>query len=125
MSRFIKVILILMLVSPSTVSGKESSIDGTIMVEIKNGIITYNIRKRQVPSEALLDHFGRLVMVEGSESLVTIIFEEKVPLKAILNLRGIIQKAGLENIKQYAYDPYTRKMVEILFKGAAVPLPNE
>ena len=119
-----KFILIFIFMFSIAVSAKESSINGIIIVEEKDGTILYNIAKRQVPSEALLDHFNRLVINEGRDVPVTIMFEDKVPLNVILNLRGIIGKAGLANIKQYTYNPVTRKMVEVILKGPAIPVPN-
>ena len=115
-----KFILIFIFMFSIAVSAKESSINGIIIVEEKDGTILYNIAKRQVPSEALLDHFNRLVINEGRDVPVTIMFEDKVPLNVILNLRGIIGKAGLANIKQYTYNPVTRKMVEVILKGPAI-----
>ena len=119
-----KLVFILLIICPVIAFASGSSMNGTVVVEKNDEIIVYIIGKRQVPSEALLDHFGRLIEEEGRKAQITIIFSDEVPIKNISNLRGIIQKAGLSNIKQYTFNPYTRKMVEIKFRGPAVPLPK-
>ena len=65
----------------------KSSIEGTIIVESQKGKITYTAGKRQIPSSALLDHFGRLVESEGRNTRVTVLFEDDIPLNVITNLR--------------------------------------
>ncbi len=121
----INLILILFFLFPLPSQAFKSSIEGTIIVESQKGIITYSVRKRQISSPALLDHFGKLVESEGRHAGVTVLFEDEISLNVITNLRGIINKAGIGNIQYYSYNPETRMMIEIIFKGKAMPVPTE
>ena len=97
----------------------------TVFVEIKNQVIIYKIDKKQIPYAKLLDHFNELILDRGREIPITIIFDNNLPLKVISDLKMIIGKAGFLNVKQFTFSPETQKMVEIVIKGPAVPIPKD
>ena len=125
MRHFYKSLLILLFFFPHFVFASESSVNLTVFVEIKNEAIIYQIENIQTPYENLLDHFNKLILDRGRDTPITIIFSRELPLKVISDLIMIIGKAGFLNIKQYTFSPKTKKMVEIVFKGPAVPIPKK
>ena len=125
MRHFYKTIFILLFFFPHIVFASESSMNLTVYVEIKNDEIIYKIENRQVLYKNLLDHFNELILDRGREIPITIIFDNNLPLKVISDLKMIIGKAGFLNVKQFTFSPETQKMVEIVIKGPAVPIPKD
>jgi hypothetical protein len=125
MKHLCKNIFILLFFFPQVGFASESSMNLTVFVEIKNEVIIYKIENIQTPYENLLDHFNRLILDRGRDTPITIIFDNKLPLKVISDLKMIIGKAGFLNVQQFTFSPETQKMVEIVIKGPAVPIPKD
>jgi hypothetical protein len=87
--------------------------------------ISYSDGNVEVATTDLLDYWGKMVIQEGRDTKVAILFHENVPLSAVVNLRGIIQKAGLSNIRYFYFGDDRRMMAEIRMDEPAVPYPKK
>ncbi len=87
--------------------------------------IRYSDGNIEVATTALLAYWGNVVIQEGRNTKVAILFHEDVPLSAVVNLRGIIQKAGLSNIRYFYFGDDRRMMAEIQMDEPAVPYPKK
>jgi len=105
-------------------SAHPSSIEGTIVIEKTIEGHIYMVGKRTMPSEALLNHFGRLVAEEGRNTDVTIYFDQEITFGVVMNLKGIINKTGISDIKYYYFNKGSRKAIELLIKGPASLIPE-
>ena len=73
----------------------------------------------------LLDYWGNVVIQEGRDTKVAILFHENVPLPAVVNLRGTIQKAGSSNILYFYFGDNRRMIAKIRMDAPAVPYPKK
>ena len=87
--------------------------------------IRYSDGKVEVATTDLLDYWGGVLIQEGRETKAVILFHEDVPLSVVVNLRGIIQKAGLSNIRYFYFGDDRRMMAEIRMNEPAVPYPKK
>jgi len=87
--------------------------------------ISYSDGSLDMATTDLLDYWGNVVIQEGRDTKVAILFHEDVPLSTVVNLRGIIQKAGLSNIRYFYFGDDRRMMAEIRMDAPAVPYPKK
>lgn len=87
--------------------------------------IRYSDGSVEVATTKLLDYWGNVVIKEGRDTKVAILFHEDVPLSAVANLRGIMQKAGLSNIRYFYFGEDRRVMAEIRMNEPAVSYPKK
>lgn len=87
--------------------------------------IRYSDGNVEVATMDLLVYWGNVVIQEGRDTKAAILFHEDVPLSAVVNLRGIIQKAGLSNIRYFYFGDDRRMMAEIRMDEPAVPYPEK
>lgn len=117
--------LLLIFLILTCVNTQAASINGTMMVEMQNGEYIYISGKKTIPNDALLEHFGDLIKNECRRAEVVIYFTGDVTFDVILNLKGIITKAGTGNIKYYYFDNNLRKTFEVKIDTPVLDMPEK
>lgn len=93
-----------------------------ISLKLKKNEISYIVGLKRIPYKRLLDYFGELCSSKGIETQVMIQAHENIPFSKILDLKAIIQKAGLGNIRYFFFNSHTKMMIEIFFGERAIPI---
>ena len=81
----------------------------------------YSVQKKQYTLNQLYEYLENLIVKEGRDTPVYVIFNQDIKFSKILNLRGTIQKVGYSKIRYFYFGEGRRKMAEITMDKTAIP----
>jgi hypothetical protein len=125
MNRLLNILLLVIFLPSLGCSEDVKANERLFYLEMTAKGISYSDGNVEVATTDLLDYWGNVVIQEGRDTKATILFHEDVPLSAVVNLRGIMQKAGLSNIRYFYFGDDRRMMAEIRMDAPAVPYPKK
>jgi hypothetical protein len=99
-----------------------ASLDATVLINKSGDNFEYIINGKKI--EKTLRYFSDLIVKEGPDSTVDIYFSSDIPFGIVSNLKGIIQKAGIRNVRHFYFNEETKNAIELQYKGEVFVAPK-
>jgi biopolymer transport protein ExbD len=96
-----------------------------ILVKVENGKETYEISSEQISIVRLKTKLREHLEAGGDSCQVIVLAHRNVSFSNLNNLRGLVWKVGLKNIRYFYYNEDTQMMLELFFSNKAIPFSKE
>jgi len=117
-----RVLLVALLIYCLTLLAETNAAPAAVVVEYDRGRAHYTLGSKQTPSDDLLEALNRLKQQIGRKGPLVVLIDSRNSLATLANLRGIIEKAGFENVRYFFFTADHRTMEEIqIGQRPAVP----
>ena len=94
-----------------------------VLIGITNGEAQYELDRKPVPSEKLLEALSQAKREreKGRETPIVVLIDKRNSIAALSNIRGIIDKAGFSNVRYFYLSADRERMAEVALDRPAIP----
>jgi hypothetical protein len=109
------------LASASFAASTNSVAPVRLVINCEKGKPDFALNSKQVRQPDLVDALSEIILKDGREKPVLVVFHEKNSFAILANIRGIVSKVGFVTVRYFCYDDHGRMMEEITFDHPAIP----
>lgn len=95
-----------------------------ILLDFQNGQQVVYLDGKIIKKENLYSELMKPLQIKGRKNKLNVVFNSKLSFSKVINIKGLIQAVGFDNIKFYYLSDDKSKMAEIEMNKPAVMVPS-